>query len=627
MNWLPAPRLRILLLPLLLSAATVLGLGSYTETSDDQTLAWLFSGVLALKPVPSVPLYLHGYGHLLAAAYTAAPAGPWLGLLLGGLLATATVFCFAVLDRLLRPFLQPAPLALALTLFFGLAWLEHWLWFSHGRVALLLAGAGILFAAQRAGKRWALLLGLLALGAAWLVRPSLAALGAVAVVPAALLLAGGGRRAAPVLGSAALGLILATGLLHWQQTPAEARAQQRDATFSRILDYNQLHPQPRTTADSLGTTAVSLWLLGDSTLVNEGLFRRAYRFDAARFFGQEVPAKLRLRLGLLGRDYFPLLLALAATAVAMARSRGRAGGFWLVQLGFGGGLLVLAGLLKLPPRLALPLLDFWLLTNVVFLLTACESKPLFSNAGPWLRRQAAFWLGQAGYVAAIFALGWLGRIESEWEVYMLAVFWLLTNLMYIGWRLRKELRQHLASGRERVGLLGRRMAATRLATLAVLLPVGLYAAKTWHRHQVLSQERRRHESALSYLPRQGGHPVRILAGTNDFLKSLSPFRTYTLGPGPVLLLTGWPAHDISQARLRQALTGTQNQTECLRRLVSRSVYSSPPEAVWLLTPATARWLSRRFRYDGPRVLFQAQGGPIGRISDVRAYYLQGWPNH
>ncbi|WP_460557733.1 hypothetical protein, partial [Hymenobacter daeguensis] len=182
MNWLLAPRLRILLLPLLLSAATVLGLGSYTETSDDQTLAWLFSGVLALRPVPSVPLYLHGYGHVLAAAYTAWPDVAWLGLLLGGLLAAATVLFFAVLDRLLRPHLRPGPLALVSGLIFGLGWLEHWFWFSHARVALLLAGAGVLYAAQRAGRRGALLLGLLALGAAWAVRPGLAVLGAAAVV-------------------------------------------------------------------------------------------------------------------------------------------------------------------------------------------------------------------------------------------------------------------------------------------------------------------------------------------------------------------------------------------------------------------------------------------------------------
>ncbi|MBO2012791.1 hypothetical protein [Hymenobacter negativus] len=558
MNWLSSSRLRTMLLPLLLSAATVLGLGSYTETSDDQTLAWLFSGVLALKPVPSVPLYLHGYGHLLAAAYAAVPAGPWLGLLLGTLLAGATAMFFAVLDQLLRPHLRPGPLALVLMLFFWLAWLEHWLWFSHGRVALLLAGAGMLFAAQRAGRRRALLLGLLALGAAWLVRPGLAVLGATAVVPAALLLAGSWKRAGPVLGSAALGLALATGILHWQQTPVEAATQQRDATFSRILDFDQFHPQPRTPVDSLGTAAVGLWLFGDSTVVNEGLFRRAYRFDAAQFFGREVPAKLRLRLGLLGRDYFPLLLALVVISGQVRRRRGRIAGFWLVQAAFVGGLILLAGLLKLPPRLALALLDFWLLTNVIFWLKARENDETGEGSA------------ENGYRAR-------GTISP------------------------------LARG---------------VGVAAVLAVIGLYGAKTWHRHQVLSQEQQRHEKTLDDIAyHRDARRVRILAGTNDLLKSLSPFRSYNFMRQPVLLLTGWSSHDASQVALRRALSGTTDQTECLRRLAQLETYGSEAEVLWVLTPETARWLSRRFRSGGVRLHLVPTAPPLpGTLtSGVRVY--------
>ena len=70
---------RVVLLPLVLVMATVAGLGSYYETSDDTTLAWLFSGVLAQPPVSALPLYFHGYGHGLAAAYVAWPGVPWVG--------------------------------------------------------------------------------------------------------------------------------------------------------------------------------------------------------------------------------------------------------------------------------------------------------------------------------------------------------------------------------------------------------------------------------------------------------------------------------------------------------------------------------------------------------------------
>ncbi|GAB2871714.1 hypothetical protein [Hymenobacter ruber] len=584
MNWFSASRVRTVLLPLALSAATVLGLGSYYETNDDTTLAWLFSGVLALKPVVSVPLFLHGYGHLLAAAYSVAPGVPWLGLLLGALLAAATVLTFAVLDKLLRPYLRPGPLALVLTLFFGLVWLEHWLWFSHGRVALLLAGAGVLFAAQRPGRRGTLLIGLLALGAAWLIRPSLATLGAAAAVPAAIWLAGSWRRAFPVLGIAALGLLLATGILHWQQTPDEARAQRRDAAFSRILDFDQLRPQPRTPADSLGTAAIGLWLLGDSTVVNESLIQRAYHFDSADFLAHEVPAKLRQRLLLLGRDYFPLLLALAATAIIIARRRDRYYWFWLVQLGFAGGLILLAGLFKLPPRLALPLLDFWMLTNLVFWLKNADAASGNRVSGD---AQAAEETEAAPAAASLYRPA--PHASGE-------------GLPWAG-----------SGALPRVG-----------AIAGLLIITTLYAAKTWHRHQILSREQRQHESALDIIAVQEARRVRILAGTNDLLKSLSPYRAYGLGRQPVLLLTGWSSHDASQAELRRALTGTSDQTECLRQLAELGTYGSEAEALWVLTPETAQWLNRRFRLGGPRV--QLWQGPLptsyGTDSAVWRYHIQ-----
>ena len=578
---LPADRLvvfaRAVLLPLLLALAVVLGPGSYFETSDDGTLAWLFAGVLALKPVVSVPLYLHGYGRLLAVAYAAWPAGSWLGLLLAVLLAAATALWFAVLERLLRSLLRPGWLLLALTFFFGLVWLEHWLWFSHARVALLLAAGGVLFAAQRAGRRGPLLLGLLALLAAWLVRPSLAALACGAVLPATVLLAGGWRRAAPLLAGVGLLLVIAFGINYLSQTPAESRVQARDVRLARILDYEQLRPFPRTTADSLGTAAVSLWLLGDSTTVDPALRGVVYQFDAGDFFGRVVPAKLALRAGLLLRDYFPVLLALLATAGAILRLRRPAPrGFWLVQLGFAAGLAGLAGILKLPPRLALPLLDCWLLTNLIFWLQALANGRCFENH---IENTAVAGVGNSQSVLR------LAGAESGAK--------LVARNQILRWQ---------------VG-----------GAALVLLTSSLYAAKTWHRYQILQHERHRHESDLVVIGQQAGR-VRVLAGTNDVLKSLSPFCTYYPGPGPVLLLTGWPAHDESQARLRQYLTGTADQTESLRRLARRAGPDS--EVVWFLTPEIARWLHWRSGFGGaPLSLAPAavslRAAPSGPVREYR----------
>jgi len=535
---------RVVLLPLVLVMATVAGLGSYYETSDDTTLAWLFSGVLAQPPVSALPLYFHGYGHGLAAAYVAWPGVPWVGALLGALLGAATVLTFAVLDRLLRPHLGSGALVLALATFFAGAWLEHWLWFSHVRVGVLLAGAALLFAAQRPGHRGALVVGLAGLGAAWLLRPGLAWVGYGAALPAAWLLAGSWRRARPVVLSTALGLGLLAGGAALLQAPAAARTQARDQAFARVLDFDQVRPQPRTAADSLGTAALDLWLMGDSTVVNAAFSRRAYRFVAADFWGRVVPAKLRLRAELLVRDYFLLLAALVATGVAASRRRGRQPWFWSVQVGFAAALIVLTGWLKLPPRLELPILDFWLLANLGFLLPDAAGS---------------YQAGRPSYT------GLIAKKSPGDQPAKPAASW-------------------------------------RLGATAALLVLLLYGAKTWHRRQVLGQERRRHERVWAEISRRTGGHVRVLAGANDALKSLSPWQVCTPGPGPVLMLSGWQSHDQSQQELCRALTGAADQPSCLRRLAepARGTF-------WLFSRETAQWLNRRFRYHagtGPAVVLQ-----------------------
>ncbi len=522
---------------LVLLLATVLALGSYYEAGDDTALTWLFSGVTAAAPVAAVPLYFHGYGHLLAAAYAAAPGVPWFGLLLGGLLLAATALFFDVLVTALRPHLRPGPLAAVLATFFVVGWLEHWLWFSYVRVGLLLAAAAVLWAAQRPGRAGPLLLGLAGLGAAWALRPGLAVLGFAAVLPAAVLLAGGLRRAAPLLLAGAGLLAGATVCLSLMQPPAAARTRVLDSYLAAVLDYDHLTPAPRTPRDSLAVEATRLWLLGDSALTNAALYQRAYRFEAADFFGRVLPHKLGQRLGLLARDYFPLALALAATLLAAARLRGPTGRwFWLVQLAFAAALLAFAGLLKLPPRAALPRLDCWLLTNLLFLLKA-RAEP-GQPAGPDAHSPPR--------PAAPNLAAWL-------------------------WPVRWQRRALAAAG---------------------VLALGLYGAKTLHRRQVLQAEQARHEAVLAAVRKWPAGETAVLGGANDLGKSLSPFRPAGLGRRAVLQLTGWPAHDASQLALRQKLAGTTDLATCLRRVADKTNARYDPPYPWLLTPEVAAWLGR-----------------------------------
>ncbi|RYU78227.1 hypothetical protein [Hymenobacter persicinus] len=501
--------LRVVVLPAALLLLAGLALGCYYETNDDVTITLLLRGVAAAAPVTDLHLYFHGLAPLLAGLYTHFPALPWYGLLLYGLLYAATVLAFAVLDRLLRGQVTAGALVGALVLFFGLAWLEHGLWFNYVRVPVLLAGVGLLYAAQRAERLPALLLGLLAVGLAWLIRPSAALLGLLAAVPGALWLAR--RRGAVVIAAVTLLLGVAQLTLSLTRTPAEATYRRLDVLKSNLNDYHlyQIHPQSR--LDSLGVRAVAHWALGDSTLVNEALFRRATRFEAGTFGREQVPAKLLTLVSQLVRDYFPLLLLQLGLGLEILRNPRRyegRGRFWLVQAGF---LLLILGLgsgLKLPPRIGLPLLNLWTLSNLSYVLRVprrpVRLAPLSTAAlllvvllygyktihrGQVLKqeqqqnvRQLAAWLGPPPRV--LVGAG-LETLFKSWSPFAEPAFAPHSVLSLTGWQTldpsQPALRQYLTGTRDQPAALRRlaaRPAVRWLLAPAVVPWVNSYLAAT-----------------------------------------------------------------------------------------------------------------------------------------------------
>ncbi|MCB2376722.1 hypothetical protein LGH70_03975 [Hymenobacter sp. BT635] len=360
--------LRVVVLPALLLLAASAGLGCYYETNDDLSITLLLQGSTAAAPVTDLHLYFHGLAGVLAGLYQQFPAVPWYGLLLYGLLYAATVLVFAVLDKLLSNRLTGWQTALLLTGFYALAWLEHGLWFNYVRVPVLLAAGAVLLAAQRAGRRRYLALAVLALVLAWLIRPSAAMLGVLAAGPGALWLAG--RRGASLVGAAAGLLGLASLALLLSGSPATATYRTLDVLKSNLNDYQLYQPRPQTPADQLGMQAVGHWVFADSALVNAALFGRAARFEPTYFLLHTAPQKLGTWAGLLARDYFALLTLLGASWLLVARSQrfAQRRSFWLGQLFFVGLLLGLGLVLKLPPRLGMPLVGLWLLSNLAYVL-------------------------------------------------------------------------------------------------------------------------------------------------------------------------------------------------------------------------------------------------------------------
>ncbi|MDU0368955.1 hypothetical protein ACFPAF_01000 [Hymenobacter endophyticus] len=358
-------RFLLLLLPLLLLLLSGAGLGCYFETNDDLTVVALLRGETAAAPVTDLYLYFHGFAWGWSQLYAAHPTVPWYGLTLYGLLYVATVLVFAVLWRLLRPHAGCGAVLAVLVLFWGVGWLEHSLWFNYMRVPLLLAGAGMLFAAQRAPVRWALAVGVLAFGISWLIRPSAAILGAAVAAPGAWWLTG--RRSLPVLAGAGAWAVVGALWLNLTWSPAAATFRRLDVLKSNLNDFQLSAPPSLSLSppDSLGLAAARNWMLADSTLVNEPMFARAAPFRLGYFLTKTASVKVLLLLRQLPRDYFPLLLLLVATGVLLWRQP-RSRWFWLVQIGYVGLLLGLGAVLKLPPRLALPLLDFWAISNLIF---------------------------------------------------------------------------------------------------------------------------------------------------------------------------------------------------------------------------------------------------------------------
>ncbi|TGE28895.1 hypothetical protein [Hymenobacter metallicola] len=373
--------LRVVVLPALLLAATA-GLGCYYETNDDLSITLLLQGSTAAAPVTDLHLYFHGLAPLLAALYQQWPGLPWYGLTLYGLLYAATGLAFAVLDKLLRTRLPARFLVLVLLGFYALAWLEHGLWFSYVRVPVLLAGSALLLAAQRLGRRRILAVALLAVVLAGLIRPSAAGLGLLVAAPGAMWLAG--RRGASLAGGALALVVVGSGVLALTSSALVANYRTLDVLKSNLNDYQLYQPTAHTsTTDQLGLTAVGHWAFGDSTLVNQALFARSTRLQPDYFLPAVLPAKLTTLGSLLVRDYFALLLlqVLLWLRVAQSQRYPHRQRFWLAQLAVLGLLVGLGGLLKLPPRLGMPICSLWLLSNLAYVFQDSRRQlPRFSPA-------------------------------------------------------------------------------------------------------------------------------------------------------------------------------------------------------------------------------------------------------
>lgn len=372
------------LLPALLLTLTCVVTGSYFETNDDAVMTLLLRGVIADKPVGDLHLYLHGISHIISGLYGLMPDVPWYGIVLYSALYLSMVLAFGLLHRLTRRIISNQQIALLLLFFYIATWLEHALWFNYTRVPVLLAAGAFLnyaFDSKEPGSRHTRILILcgMAFLLALCLRASAGLVGLILVLPGALRVPGRAgidfRNLVTSLVPFALVGVGFYSLTILSRSDEEIAFQRLDQRNSYYQDFGLYYFKPATRADAPRTYAVKEavrdWMLGDRQAVNEPFFLRAGGYNWGKFFIDKVPAKVKEVVPRVAKDYFLILLVnglLVAYCFSKLKSPARRGLLILIQVWVLGLMLVMAMLLKLPPRLAGTALTVLSLLNFTFYL-------------------------------------------------------------------------------------------------------------------------------------------------------------------------------------------------------------------------------------------------------------------
>jgi hypothetical protein len=124
----------------------------------------------------------------------------------------------------------------------------------------------------------------------------------------------------------------------------------------------------------------------------------------------------------------------------------------------------------------------------------------------------------------------------------------------------------------------------RAALVILVFLLGGYVVKTMRRAYRHHQEQERFEQYLALVNQYVG--TRPLIQASVEVHSLSPFKNYDLGHGPVLVLNGWTAHDPSQLAILRRLTGTDQYAAAMQQLTTR------PDVVWLAPQGFTSFFTR-----------------------------------
>ena len=507
----------------LLGLQGVLG-GFFYETNDDLLMELLLRGITGAVPVDNLYLYLHGWSNLLAALYSYAPAVPWYGLTLYVTLYFSLAICFWTLEEISRKRLNGWQLASLQIVFYALTFFLHAVQINFTRPALLLgAAAGLLLLTPRPDGS----------SPRW----------PVWVLASLALVAGWGLRPSGGI----LGLVLTLPLALWQ---GWARA-------LRVAGY-------------AGGLILLLTFLGGLSDTAEIKDYRRNDLERSRLFDY-ASSRLEIHTPTDSLAYATLVPyqgindSVLLNPEFFRRAMQPAAGQHF-KAGVYGGALISAGgslVLRMPGCL--------LAVFACILLVASAVRSGRLRFRSW--RVLLFGVYQGFFWLVFLAL--VSHMPLRVLQPIVTIYTIVNVIMVFGYLFPEGVTQLLPRWQYRALLV------TGMAVGALWLLVNVRLVR------MLSLDNANHMDYLAQLEQEIGSGILIEQGLFAAYPHLSPLSQHHLGNyRKIVMLTGWPAFDPSQPRLRQALVGTRDLAQTLQRLGQR------PGTSWVMQPAFAQLLGR-----------------------------------
>ena len=397
----------VILLPLLLSAFTIILFGTYFETNDDQVMSMLISG--AFQPdggAYELSYFFYRYlVHVFEFLYSIAPGIPWYGVSLLFFNLAATINIFYVLAISLSGYFRQSVVTILLGLFFFTVVSENFIEINFTRTAVLLGGSSvivlfILLNRQKGFGEW-LWIGVCSLFiiCSVLIRPMAGVLIAFLLMPFILYY---GYKLKTFRYSVYFTIIMSCFVALLFISTQKFRPQNEldmikyGSTIANIVDFDyDTHGQLRNKQDSLKKEAIKNFFVSDRKVLTDDFlniissdnYLASDKLTFSRFKASLKYTSYYLFLEYPGMTflYFSVFLVIL-TGITMQNTKERLI-FILLQIINFSSIILIHTIMKLPERLFVPLYGIFIVCTIFILFILSredDTKRKIFNTIPYL---------------------------------------------------------------------------------------------------------------------------------------------------------------------------------------------------------------------------------------------------